>query len=76
MSEQKSKISATLIFSGDGNIQSVNLNAETDGDIAKLSNILDRIMRPQKDEILIRLKWLTAIIEKAALEYRLARLSK
>jgi hypothetical protein len=81
MNEQKStaKISATLVFTETGKIQSVNLNAETDGDTATLSRALDQILKPKDEgaeleEIAIRLKLSIAIIENATLECKLARL--
>jgi len=67
MTEPKSKISATLIFSGDRKIQSINLNAETDGDAAELVSAIDQILkRPENEleELAIRLKWLTAIVKR------------
>lgn len=76
MTGPKSKISATLLFSETGKIQSVNLNAETDGDAAALSHALKSIIKRPEDEmeeLAIRFKWLIAIIEKATLEIRLAR---
>lgn len=74
MIEPKSKISATLIFSDDRKIQSINLNAETDGDAATLASALNSILkRPENelDEIAIRMKWLTAMIQVAMLEAKL-----
>lgn len=77
--KEHSSISATLLFSETGKIQSINLNAETDGDAATLSRALDSIMKRPEDELeelAIRLKWLTAIIKNATLEYRLASLEQ
>jgi len=73
----KTSISATLIFTENKELQQVNLSADTDGDAAALASAMDHVLKRPGDEleeINIRLKWLAAIIEKAALEYRLARL--
>ena len=73
----KTSISATLIFTGNNELQQINLSAETDGDAAALARALDGILKRPGDEmkeIEIRLKWLTVMIQNAALEYRLARL--
>jgi len=73
----KTSISATLIFTENKKLQQVNLSAETDGDAAALARALDGILKRPGDEmkeIEIRLKWLTVMIQNAALEYRLARL--
>jgi len=73
----KTSISATLIFTENKELQQVNLSAETDGDAAALAHALDGILKRPGDEmkeLAIRFKWLIAVIEKATLEIRLARL--
>ena len=74
---KRTSISATLIFTENNELQQVNLSAETDGDAAALAHALDGILKRPGDELKeleIRAKWLLAMIQNAALEYRLARL--
>jgi len=74
---EKIKLSALLDFSESGNLRSVSLVASTDDGAATLEHALGRVLKSEAEEIqeiAIRLKWLIAIIEKAALECRLARL--
>jgi hypothetical protein len=74
----KTSISATLIFTGNNELQQINLSAETDGDAAALARALDGILKRPGDEMKeleIRAKWLLAMIQVATLEAKLARLS-
>ena len=74
----KTSISATLIFTGNNELQQINLSAETDGDTAALARALDGILKRPGDELKeleIRAKWLLAMIQVATLEAKLARLS-
>lgn len=75
---KRTSISATLIFTGNNELQQINLSAETDGDAAALARALDGILKRPGDELKeleIRAKWLLAMIQVATLEAKLARLS-